>query len=67
MLIEAALVAARDLDARGLMVETQTTNFGAMRFYERAGFAWCGLDTSLYDPLDVARGEVAIFLWREIP
>jgi ribosomal protein S18 acetylase RimI-like enzyme len=48
------------------MVETQTTNVRAIRFYERAGFEWCGFDTSLYDPVEVAAGEVALFFSRPL-
>jgi GNAT superfamily N-acetyltransferase len=66
-LIEAALQAAASLGARGVFVETQTTNYGAVRFYEQTGFRWCGLDSSLYDRETVADGEVGIFFWRDVP
>jgi ribosomal protein S18 acetylase RimI-like enzyme len=66
MLVEAAMVAAHALGARGLWVETQTTNYPAIRFYERAGFNWCGFDTSLYD-LDQSVDEIAVFFWRGLP
>ena len=65
-LVESAMDGARQLGARGVWVETQTTNYGAIRFYERTGFAWCGLDTSLYDPDDVSVNEIAVFLWRAV-
>ena len=65
-LVESAMDGARQLGARGVWVETQTTNYGAIRFYERAGFVWCGLDTSLYDPDDVSVEEIAVFLWRPV-
>ena len=65
-LIEATLQAAASLDARGVFAETQTTNYGAVRFYEQAGFRWCGLDTSLYDPETVTDGEFSIFFWRDL-
>jgi len=67
MLIEAALQAAASLGARGVFVETQTTNYGAVRFYEQIGFRWCGLDSSLYDLEAVSDGEVGIFFWRDVP
>ena len=66
MLVESAVRRAQQLGARGVWVETQTTNYGAIRFYERTGFAWCGLDTSLYDPDDVSVNEIAVFLWRAV-
>jgi ribosomal protein S18 acetylase RimI-like enzyme len=65
-LVEAALEGARQLGARGVWVETQTTNYGAIIFYERTGFSWCGLDTSLYDPAHVSGDEIAIFFWRAV-
>jgi ribosomal protein S18 acetylase RimI-like enzyme len=65
-LVEAAVGAAGGLGARGVWVETQTSNYGAVRFYERIGFRWCGLDTSLYDPRAVAGDEVGIFFWRDV-
>jgi ribosomal protein S18 acetylase RimI-like enzyme len=60
-LITAALEAAREMNARCLWVETQTINYAAVEFYRWAGFAWCGFDTSLYDPNEVGVDEVALF------
>ena len=51
---------AEALGARCLWVETQNVNAPAIRFYQRQGFACCGLDTTLYDPRR-APGEVAVF------
>jgi ribosomal protein S18 acetylase RimI-like enzyme len=65
-LVEGAVGAAGSLGARGVWVETQTTNAGAVRFYERSGFRWCGFDTSLYDPKVVVDGDVGIFFWRDV-
>jgi ribosomal protein S18 acetylase RimI-like enzyme len=65
-LVESALEGARRLGARGVWVETQTTNYGAIVFYERTGFLWCGLDTSLYDPTDVSGDEIVVFLWKAV-
>lgn len=66
-LVEAAASAAAALGARCLWVETQTINAGAIRFYERVGFVWCGLDVSLYDPNAVGDEEVALFFIRPVP
>ena len=60
-LVEAALAAGRGHGARCLWVETQSVNYGAVRFYERLGFRWCGFDTSLYDPEMVDAREVALY------
>lgn len=66
MMVEAAVGEARKRGARSLRAETQTINYGAIRFYERMGFEWCGLDTSLYDPAEVQEGEVALFFSRAL-
>ena len=60
-LVDAALAEARRRHARCLWAETQTINYGAIQFYLRVGFDWCGLDTSLYDPEDVGADEIAVF------
>jgi len=58
---------ARDAGARCLWLETQNVNASAVRFYLGAGFALCGLDTSLYDPDGSAGGELALFFARPVP
>lgn len=65
-LVEAAIGAAQYLSARCLWVETQTVNYGAVEFYRSMGFAWCGFDTSLYDPSAVGVDEVALFFSRDL-
>jgi len=65
-LVEAAMTEARYRDTRCLWVETQTVNYGAIRFYERAGFSWSGFDTSLYDPGEVDARETALFFSRTV-
>ena len=65
-LVASAAAEARRRQARCLWVETQSVNYGAIRFYERLGFHWCGLDTSLYDPDDVDALEIAVFLERAL-
>ena len=60
MLLRELRARAAALGARCLWVETQNVNAPAIRFYQREGFACCGLDTALYDPRQVA-GEVAVF------
>jgi ribosomal protein S18 acetylase RimI-like enzyme len=65
-LVTAAMDAARDRNARCLWVETQTVNYAAVRFYRNMRFAWCGFDTSLYDPGEAGADEVALFFSREL-
>lgn len=45
---------ARDSNRRGIAVETQTTNFGAVSFYRSLGFRVSGFDDRLYPGEDVA-------------
>lgn len=56
---------ARDVGARCLWVETQNTNYPAVRFYLRSGFHLSGLDETLYDPTELP-GEVALFFTRPV-
>jgi ribosomal protein S18 acetylase RimI-like enzyme len=65
-LVTAAIGAARERNARCVWVETQTVNYGAVHFYRRMGFEWCGLDTSLYDPSDAGVDEIALFFSRDL-
>ena len=65
-LVTAAMEAAQDRNARCVWVETQTINYGAVRFYRSMGFAWCGFDISLYDPGDAGVDEVALFFSRDL-
>jgi len=65
-MIEAALKEAKRCHMRSLWAETQTTNYAAVRFYERTGFTLCGLDTSLYDPRDAVDGAIALFFSRPV-
>lgn len=65
-LLAAAVAFAREAQARCLHVETQSCNVPAIRFYERAGFRFCGLHTALYDPATVAPDEVALFFTRSL-
>ena len=48
------------LNARCLWVETQNVNAPAIRFYEKSGFVFSGLDMSLYD-LESTGAEIALY------
>jgi ribosomal protein S18 acetylase RimI-like enzyme len=65
-LVGAAIDRARELNARCVWVETQTVNYAAVQFYRKMGFAWCGFDSSLYDPVEVSVAEVALFFCRDV-
>ena len=66
-LLDAVDAAARDAGARALWLETSNVNYPAIHFYRRMGFAWCGLDQSLYDPEGDAAGETALYFTRLLP
>lgn len=51
---------------RTMLVETQSTNMPAIRFYRAAGFFIEGIDLSYYSNHDIPDGEVAIFMKRKI-
>jgi len=65
-LLDAVQAYARTTPARQLWLETQNFNLPAIRFYQKAGFELCGLDTSLYDPDEVHEGEIALFFRRSL-
>lgn len=46
---------------RGLMLETQTNNVGACKFYESCGFRIGGFDYFLYQGIQMNTNEVAVF------
>ncbi len=63
-LLDAMDFFAQSVQARCLWLETQNTNYPAIQFYRRSGFAFCGFDTSLYDPATLGKDEIALFLTR---
>lgn len=63
-LLEAAEAYAHSVQARHLWLETQNTNYPAVQFYQRAGFAFCGFDSSLYDQSELEQEETALFFMR---
>jgi len=48
-LVDAVVACARAAGGRCLWLETQNTNYPAVRFYERVGFRLCGFDDRFYD------------------
>ena len=57
---------ARAAGARSLVLETQSCNEPAIRFYLRQGFALAGLDLTAYSQSDVDRREVRLELARPV-
>ncbi len=59
-LIEHAVQRAKALRARALILETQTSNVAAIRFYRTCGFSLMGTDLTAYSNEDVERDEVRV-------
>lgn len=60
-LMEHAITWSRQRDLRAIMLETQTNNPAACRFYAQMGFQLVGLNDMFYTNDDIARNEVALF------
>ena len=65
-LMERVVELAQAAAMRCVWLETQTINYGAIQFYERLGFRWCGLDTALYDAAQTASDEIALYFVRDL-
>lgn len=53
---------AAEAGARALVLETQSCNYPALRFYRSCGFVFIGCDLTAYGDDDVAKGEVRLEL-----
>ncbi|WP_029710364.1 MULTISPECIES: GNAT family N-acetyltransferase [Rhizobium] len=62
MLMDRAVGWAREQDAPGIRLETQSNNVAACRFHKRYGFELGGYDKYLYAALEQRR-ETALFLY----
>ncbi|WP_294265072.1 GNAT family N-acetyltransferase [uncultured Chryseobacterium sp.] len=62
MLIKNVNRRARELQCRIVETETQNTNYPAIQFYRKAGFAITGINTKLYDNST----ETAVFMSFEL-
>lgn len=60
-LVQRAVAWAKKRGLRAVMLETQTNNVPACRFYARMGFQLVGINEVLYTNNDVQNNEVAIF------
>lgn len=58
---------ARAASYRVIGLETQTTNAPAIDFYRRNGFAVTRIDPTFYSRRLASRGEVAVFMEKEVP
>ncbi|AYZ13318.1 GNAT family N-acetyltransferase [Chryseobacterium arthrosphaerae] len=62
MLIKNAIKEARKLNCRVIELETQNTNYPAIKFYRRMGFNVTGLNTRLYENSE----EIALFMTLDL-
>ncbi len=60
ILIAKAVETAKAGGKRALVLETQSCNDPAIRFYQSCGFELIGLDTTHYNNDDIQRGEVRL-------
>lgn len=65
-LLQAAEAWAAEGEYRAVVLETQSNNVPALRFYLRHGYRIVGFDTHFYSNEDQARGEIALFLYKEL-
>ena len=65
-LMTRVIVWSRAHGLRGIMLETQTNNLSACRFYQAMGFKLCGIDDHFYSNDDIGVKEVAIFWCYEL-
>lgn len=65
-LLDYVVRVARNDSWRGILVETQNNNYGAIRFYRRYGFQFAGFNDHLYSNNDLARQDVAVYLYYPI-
>ncbi len=60
-LFERGVAWAREHDLRAIVIETQTNNVPACRFYRRMGCRLAGIRDEYYTNRDLETGEVALF------
>lgn len=66
-LMSAAIEAAEQVGARALVLETQSCNDPAIRFYQKHGFSLIGFDLTAYSQTDVQKKEVRLEFGRAVP
>ncbi len=63
-LMELCISRSKELGARRIILETQTSNLKAIAFYRKMGFELAGFDASCYFNDDIARNEVRLEMAR---
>lgn len=62
-----AIDLAKAKHARALVLETQSCNEPAIRFYFSCGFRFIGLDTTHYSNSDILNREVRLEMGLDLP
>ncbi len=65
-LMREAIREGTQIGARALILETQSCNVPAIRFYRQCGFVLAGFDLSCYGDYDVEKKEVRIEMTRKL-
>ena len=65
-LFEQAENRAREVKARAVVLETQSCNVPAIRFYEKMGMGGIGCDLLAYSNEDISRGEVGLEMGKPL-
>ena len=65
-LMNRAIQTAEEVGARSLILETQSCNEPAIRFYRRNGFSLIGFDLTAYSQEDMQKKEVRLEMGRSI-
>jgi ribosomal protein S18 acetylase RimI-like enzyme len=65
-LMQRVVAWGRRQNLRAIILETQSNNWHACRFYEHFGFVLSGIDDHYYSNQDVTRKEIALFWTYEL-
>lgn len=65
-MMNSAVQAARHFGARGIVLETQTSNFPAIEFYRKLGFEPWGINTAAYSNNDIEEADVQLWMGKAI-
>jgi ribosomal protein S18 acetylase RimI-like enzyme len=65
-LLQFAEKLAREWKCRSIVLETQTSNYNAIKFYEKNGLSISGLDLNFYSNKDVKNHEVRLEMSKAI-
>ena len=63
LLMERAVEKCREVNARGIILETQSCNYPAISFYRSFGFELIGFDLTAYSDGDVEHREFRMELY----